>query len=654
MNSERAHQLTIQPDEAEFRFHPSDWSLAVLLVVATFFAYQPVWRGLPIWDDWRHMTPTGLAMLRGLRRIWLETQLTRRFDPLADTALWIENRWWGASTLGYHLVNIACHATTALLLVAVLRRLRIKGAWFAAAIFALHPVQVESVAWISEFKNTLSGVFFLGTTLAYVRFDDARARPSYALAMGLFVAALLSKPTTVVWPVGMIAILWWRRGALSWRRDVRPLVPFAAIGLLDGAVALAIERETVGNALGGLRFSLAQRLVIAGRAIWFYLGKLIWPVGLCPIYPRWAIEQLAGTDLLYPLGGLVLFVVLWMLRRRSRAPLAALLFFVGALLPLIGVFSFGYQGYAFVADHFQYLASLGIITLVAAGSAWFQDRWSLLPRAAAHGLCFAVLIVLAVLTWQHSHAFASFGAFARTILAEYPDNWAARDDLGVVLVAEGKPQEAIEEFHRALRGNPQYVLARYDLGSVLQAQGRLDEAAREYEEALRWRPHSVALRYNLGCLLAAQGKFDEAIEQYQDALRSEPDDPEVRNNLGTALVALGKLDEAVAQFRQAIELRSDFVEAHINLGHSLTIQKRTDEAIQQYEQAVQLDPTNSLARYDLAITLANSGDLSRAAVQLRQAAELNPNDTEIRRALMKVLGQQGIRDEALPAAPTPP
>jgi Flp pilus assembly protein TadD len=646
MTSNQAQSAAGRLDEPQTPFGLPDWLLASLLVTVTFLAYQPSWHGLPIWDDWRHMTRAELATLGGLVRIWLEPGITQRFDPLVDTAFWIENRLWGTAPLGYHLVSITCHVGAALLLVAVLRRLHIKGAWFAAAIFALHPVYAESVAWISELKNTMSGVFFLGTVLAYLKFDENRTPSSYAMAMGLFLGALLSKTTTVVWPIGMIAIIWRKHGDLSWKRDVLPLVPFTALGLFVGWVALGIEREAVGNASEQLQFSLAQRLVVAGHACWFYLGKLLWPVGLCPIYPRWPIDHLTAIDYFYPISVLVLLVVLWTQRKRSRAPLAALLFFVGALSPLLGIFSFSYQRYSFVADHFQYLASLGVITLFAAGGVWLQERWQLIPRFAGIALCIAVLAALAILTREHSRAYADLGTFARATLAGNPDSWAAHDDLGLVLMSEGKLTEAIDLFNQALRANSKYGLGHYNLGCALQSQGHVEEAIRQYQQAIEWQPDLASPRYNLGCILASQGKFAEAIEQYQDALRLEPYASEVRNNLGIALASSGKLDEAIAQFQKAVELRPDFAEAHVNLGHALATQRNFPEAIQHYEEALRFDPKNPSDHYDLAIALANNGDLAQAAEQLRQAARLNPDLPDVHRALAKVLEQQGLRDEA--------
>ncbi len=646
MNPHQVRRVDSQLNISKTCLGLPDWLLALLLAASTFLAYQPVWHGHPIWDDWRHITSPRLTSLNGLERIWLEPGITQRFDPLVDTVFWIEKKLWGAAPLGYHLVSITCHVGTALLLVKLFRRLQIKGAWFAAAIFALHPVHVESVAWISELKNTLSGGLFLGTILAYLTFDEARTPSSYAVAIGLFVAALLGKTTAVVWPIGMLAIMWWKHSPVSWRRDLLPLIPFVALALVDGWVALGIERVAVGGASEELGFSLAQRLVIAGHASWFYLGKLLWPVGLCPVYPRWQIDHLTGIDSLYPVGFLVLLAGLWIVRRRSRAPLAALLFFVGALSPLLGIFSFSYQRYSFVADHFQYLASLGVITLIAGGSVWLQDRWRLLPRCAGIGLCVALLAMLAVITREHGRAFTDLGAFARATLARNPTCWVAHDHLGVVLMSDGRVAEAMDQFNQTLRASPKYGLGRYQLGCALQAQGRTEEAIEQFRLAIQFRPDLIRPRYNLGCILASQGKIPEAIEQYQEALRREPDVCEVRNNLGIALASSGKLDEAMVQFRRAIELQPDFAEAHVNLGHALANRNQFAEAIRQYEEALGIDPKNANDHYDLAIALANSGDLVQATEQFHEAARIDPDLPDVHGALARVLELRGLHDEA--------
>ena len=643
MNFDQTQLATGRLAETRTHFGMLDLLLAFILVTSTFLAYQPAWHGLTIWDDAEYIANNAeFTTLNALKRIWFEHGSTLHYFPLLDTAFWIQQKLWGSSTLGYHLVSIACHAAGALLILVILRRLQVKGAWLAAAIFALHPVYVESVAWISELKNTMSGAFYLGAVLAYLRFDEIRKPSSYGLAAGLFLCGLLSKTTVIVWPLGMLVILWWKHGALCWRRDVLPLVALFALAAMDGWMAIRVEGRLSDAPSSELQFTLMQRFLIAGHACWFYLGKLLWPVDLCPIYPRWQINHAAATDYLYPIGALALLVGLWALRNRSRAPLAAMLFFVVTLSPVLGMIPFSYFCHSFVADHYQYLAGLGVITLFAASCAWLRETWRLLSRPASISFCIALLAVLAGLTWRYSRTFTDLETFARTTLARNPDSWTAHDHLGTALMYQGKLAEAIDHYNQALRANPKYASGHYDFGSFLASQGRLEEAVQQYEQALQLQPNFTLAHYNLGCALASQGRFAEAIEQYQQALRLKPDSSRVHNNLGIALASSGKLDEAIEHFRQALLLRPSFADAHFNLGLALSTQKVFGEAIQHYEQAVQLAPDFAVARRELAwLLVTREGGTPEDAARAIQLAE---------RARRLASGQQPVYLDTLAAA----
>jgi tetratricopeptide (TPR) repeat protein len=330
---------------------------------------------------------------------------------------------------------------------------------------------------------------------------------------------------------------------------------------------------------------------------------------------------------------MALLLVLWAVWNRSRAPLAALLYFIVTLSPLLGLIPFSYFRYSFVADHFQYLASLGIITLVAAGAVRVQETWRPFSRPASIGLCLVMLVALAGLTWRHSRAFTDLETFARTTLAQNPDCWVAHDFLGVVLASQGKPVEAIDHFDRALDGNPRYALGHYNLGCALASQGNFPEAIQQYEQALQLQPSLIRAHYNLGCALASQGNFPGAIQQYEEALRLKPDAvnaPEIHNNLGIALASSGKLNEAIGHFQEALRLQPAFADAHANLGHALSDQKRFDEAIEHYEQAVQLAPDSASSCEELArLLVSREGgapkDSTRAVQLAERACQLTEN-----------------------------
>jgi hypothetical protein len=244
-----------------------------------------------LWDDDRHITSAELQSVHGLTRIWLDLGATQQYYPVTHSAFWFEHRLWGDATLPYHLVNIGLHVLSAFLLLLLLRRIGIPGAEFAAALFALHPLQVQSVAWISELKNTLSGVSFLLSALIYLGFDSNRRAQEYAASLAVFVGALLAKSVTAVLPGVLLVIFWWRRGRLEWRRDVAPTLPFFALGGTAGFFTAWVERTYIGAEGAEFRLNPIERVLIAGRAFWFYLGKLLWPADLSFEYPRWSIDR---------------------------------------------------------------------------------------------------------------------------------------------------------------------------------------------------------------------------------------------------------------------------------------------------------------------------------------------------------------------------
>ncbi len=330
------------------------WLIAAALLVATLAAYQPAWNGGMLWDDDKHVTSPELRSPDALPRIWFDVGATQQYYPVVHSAFWIQHRLWGDATTGYHIVNVVLHVLSALLLFLILRQLAIPGALLAAAVFALHPVHVESVAWITELKNTLSGVFCLLAALAYLRYDRNRNASTYAISFGLFVLALLSKSVTATLSGALLVVLWWQRGRLGWRRDVVPLLPFMGVGAASGLFTAWVERTHIGAEGPEFSLTLVERALIAGRAIWFYLAKLLWPIDLVFIYPRWQVSQGEAWQYLYPAGVVVLLATLWLLRKRSRAPIAALLIFAGTLFPVLGFFNVFPFRYSFVADHFQY------------------------------------------------------------------------------------------------------------------------------------------------------------------------------------------------------------------------------------------------------------------------------------------------------------
>ncbi len=342
------------------------WPIYLCIFVAVLAAYWPALRGTLLWDDNSHITAPALQSLRGLWRIWFSPGATQQYYPLLHTAFWIEHRLWGRLFLGYHLVNLAQHALAACFVVAIVRRLEIPGAWLAGMAFALHPVCVESVAWISEQKNTLSAVFYLASMIVYLDFDRSRRRSCYTWALILFVMALLTKSVTATLPLALLGVIWWQRGRLDWRRDVRPLLPWIAIGGGSGVFTAWVERTMIGAQGAAFDLSSAQRFLLAGRALWFYAAKVLWPANLMFTYPRWKLDPSSILLYLYPLGALaVLAGAVFLARKRhsqsGRSALTAYLLFAVTLLPVLGILNVYPFLFSYVADHFQYLAGLALI-----------------------------------------------------------------------------------------------------------------------------------------------------------------------------------------------------------------------------------------------------------------------------------------------------
>ena len=398
-------------------------------------------------------------------------------------------------------------------------------------------------------------------------------------------------------------IFWWQRGRLSWRKDVLPLVPFFLLGAGGGLITAWWELK-INNCVGPeFQFTLVERLLIAGRAIWFHLGKLCWPATLTFLYPRWQIDSAAWWQYLFPLGATALLAGCWSIRRRTRAPLAALLFFAGTLFPVLGFFNLYTFRYSLVANHYQYLASLGPFTLAAAGAAWLFARWPLWARRAGYAVCLAALAVLAGMTWRQSHMYADSETLYAQTIAENPDCWLAHNNLGLALAGRGEDDEALQHYRKALEINPDYVEAHVNLAVALTGRGRDDEVLQHYRKALRIKPGFAKAHNNLGVILAGRGEVDEAIRHYEKALEIEPDYVEAHSNLSNALAARGQVDLAIAHYQKALETCPNFAGAHYNLAILLAGRGQVDLAITHYQKALEAKPDYAEAHCNLGSAL---------------------------------------------------
>ncbi len=533
-------------------FSPRSWARAGLLATAVLASYAPALRGGFLWDDNGHVTTAALRSWSGLARIWTEPGATQQYYPPLHTAFWLEHRLWGDAVLGYHLANLAQHLLAVGLLALVLRRLAVPGAMLAAAIFALHPVHVESVAWISEQKNTLSLVFYLGAALAYLRFVDEGRRRNYWFGCALFGCALLTKTVTATLPAALLVVRWWKTGRLTWRGDVGPLVPWLLVGAMAGLFTAAVERDLIGADGTGYALSAAGRVVLAGRAIWFYAGNFLWPANLTFIYPRWTIDAGSIAQWLPMAGAAVVTVTLWAWRGRSRAPLAAWLLFVGSLFPALGFFNVYSFQYSFAADHFQYLPDVTLAGAAGAALAMLTRAWRPAWRVAGGG---ALAALLAGLTLRQAPDYRGSEALYRATLARNPDCWMAHNNLGLIVSARGQRDEALGHFRRAIALKPDYFDGHNNLGLTLTQAARPEAALPHLEAAVRLRPSAAQARNNLGIALAALRRTQEAVAAFRGAARFMPDSPNVQENLAKALRLAGRDAEAAAAATQAERLR---------------------------------------------------------------------------------------------------
>ncbi|HTQ31538.1 MAG TPA: tetratricopeptide repeat protein [Opitutaceae bacterium] len=601
---------------------------------AAVLAYSPALHGGFLWDDDGHVCPEPLRSLRGLWRIWTDLGATQQYYPLLHSAFWLEFQLWGESVAGYHWVNILLHAGSACFVVALVRRLALPGAWLAGLIFALHPVAVESVAWISEQKNTLSTILGLASALIYLRFDDDRRPPSYRLAFVLFILALLAKTTTATLPGALLVVIWWRRGRLRWKEDVRPLVPWLVLGAGFGLFTAWVEHTVIGAEGSAFALSPLARGLLAGRIFWFYLGKLVWPADLIFIYPHWTVDPSAAWQWIFPLALIAAALALFALRRICRGPLAAFLIYAGMLFPVLGFFNVYPFVFSYVADHFQYLASIGLIIPAAAGLTRLANRLSVrwLPPVLAAGL----LVALGALTWRQTHVYRDAETLYAATLDRNPSCWLAHNNLGVLL-ARDHPAEAIAHYKAALKLKPDYDKAHCNLANILaKMPGQRAAAIAHYEAALQTDPDYLDARVNFGILLASDpARLPEAIAQFKAAIDLWPAFAPAHANLGTAWSRIpGHLGDAIAQYQAALRLDPHSILTWFDLGNALVKAGRTTEAIAAYESALKIDPDFADAHVNLANVLIKLPDhRADALAHYREALRLRPDWDFVRQIL---------------------
>jgi protein O-mannosyl-transferase len=630
-----------------------EWLWAFLLIALVSVSYARVFNAGFIWDDESHLTrnPCIVGPL-GLKEIWTSTQAV--YYPLVLTTFWTLHRFVGLSPWSYHLLNVLLHAGSAVLLWQILRQLNVRGAWLGAALWALHPVMVQSVAWVTELKNTQSGFFYLLSILCFLKWEE-KPRIPHHLRLGLsllfFVMATLSKPSVVMLPVVLVLCVWWRTGGIR-RRYILALAPFGLMSALASVWTIWEQKFHAGAIGAEWAQTWPDRLIIAGRAIWFYAAKLAWPHPLIFIYPRWEINSsrlVAYLPLVAALAGLL---ALWLIRANwSRATFFAAAYYVVSLFPVLGFFSAYFFRYSFVSDHFQYLASIGPLALAGAGIVTgcsrlvVSRRLSALPSISRHpppqgpgvagsavattpviGTCAAVLLLLVVLTWRQTAVYHDLVTLYTATLTRNPGCWMAQYNLGIALNEQGDTDGAIAHYRQALDLRPSYGEAHYNLGRLLVQKGQVDEAIPHYEKALEINPADAEAHNNLGATLFASGRVDEAIAHYRKALAVRRDYADASCNLASALLSNGDLDGAIAYYSACLAVSPNQVEAQYNLATVLLRKGRTDEAMAHYQRVLELSPDNADARANLGSVFLAKGRVRDAIAQYRDVLRIAPDN----------------------------
>lgn len=596
-------------------------------------AFLPALRAGWIWDDNSYVTRNAtLIDAGGLQRIWVDPAATPQYYPMVYTTFWVEHHLWGLRPGPYHLINLLLHAADAILLWLLLRRLALPGAFLAAALFAVHPVQVESVAWVTERKNVLSALFYLLSLFAYLRSQPDPADPSvprrprlYAVSLLLFALALLSKTVTVSLPVTIVLLLWWKRRSIG-ARDLIPLIPFFALAVLSGLATVWLEKYYVGASGQEWRLTPLQRILLAGRALWFYSGKLVWPAHLTFVYPRWTLDAGAWWQWLFPASAAAVLVLLWRWRHRiGRGPLAATLIFAGTLFPTLGFFDVYLFRFSYVADHFQYHASAAIYALLAAAVAMGVRRLPR-PRMALRSFGAAAVILLAVLTWKQTLLYKDAETLWRQTIRMNPGAWMPLNNLAVLLLDQERAAEAVPLLNQAIALKPDYAEAYNNRGSAWAATGQLDRAMADISRAVALQSYFPEAYSNRGKTEAALGRIQEAMADYDKAIEQQRDFAIAYYNRATTYASLGRFQEAIEDYSKAIGFRPAYPEAYCNRGGAEASlgTDRHERAIQDFSRALALDPSLPEAYCNRGRLYAASGRYPQAIGDLTRAIQQRP------------------------------
>lgn len=621
---------------------PADFpggGLAAMLILAVLVmtSYLPALWGEFVWDDFLLTKLKAVSSWDGIWQLWFDpasAYLQRdavegHYWPLLYTTFWIEHKLWGFAPLGYHALNLVLHFVNTALLWRLLLRLGVPGAWFAAALFAVHPLHVESVAWIISRKDLLSALFYLSAFFMWIRFVESPSTRRYTAVLALFAAALLCKSIAITLPAALVIWQWWREGRVTAEYLLR-VVPFFLVGLVIGGFDIWFYKTHTALSFD---YSIYERALIASRALWFYFGKLLWPTNFAVIYPRWEIDIADPLGWGYFLAAVAVAVALWVMRGRiGRGPLACALFFAVTLSPTLGLVDYSFMGHSFVADRFQYLAGIGGIILLAGAAVHAADRLSPAAYKVARGIALAVLALLGVATWNQTGIYKNEVSLFTHVISVNPQSWAAHQNVGMAMLRLGRFEEAEEHLRNSLEIFPLNIKAFRNMGEALNGQERYEEALKWYQTAVSLEPDEPLNHAGMGVVFFRMERYPEAVSSIKRALDLQPDfetAPMLHSLIAQGLRGMGLHDEADRHFELSVELAREMSprdpSAFFSRAEDLRGRKLYGESLGWYGEAIRVDQDFALAYAGMGDSLYQVGRYIEAVSSIKRALELNPD-----------------------------
>ena len=630
-------------------FSRRDGLAALALCLLVGVSYFPAIRLGFVWDDVVITTLKAVRDWSGIWDLWLAPGSAYRqgavgedhYWPLLYTTFWLEHKLWGFAPAGYHAVNVALHFINTALLWRLLLRLQVRGAWWIAAVFAVHPLHVEAVTWVIARKDLLSALFYLAAFTTWLRFAEAPRPGRYVMTLALFAAGMLCKTIVVTFPAALVIWHWWKQDRVT-GADLLRLLPFFLVGLILAGVDMAIYQKVNMS----FDYTLAERTLIAAHSFWFYVWKLLWPAHLALLYARWDIDvtdALAWGTVAAAVG---VFTALWFLRHRiGRGPLACALFFALTLSPVLGFVDYGYMNVSFVADRYQYLAGIGVLTLLIGGAAWGVDKLPGAAKMAMAGVAGAVLLLLGAATWIQSSVYQDDLTLFSHSAAINPESWAAHHYAGNEFFKQRRDREAEHHFRRSLELRPrdedsrQHRNALQNIGETQRRRGQYEEALESYRAALEIDPRYALAHAAMGGVLFELRRYAEAATALGRSLSLGLDAPltgSVHVFLGQALQELGRRQAAATHFARAMALDRSHQGVLDRLAASRFHQKRYLEALDLYRALAGVDPDNAQNHSNMGACLYNLGRLDEALRSFQTALTLKPDLAMARAGLEQV------------------